>query len=231
MYPVAGRHGRRRNLKLKNRRKIKKLRIRIENNFKLEALDDLLFGFLLQKGGVAKYNVLTRALLLEDFAVMKVMLTAVVVGIIQILKTVDLSAQGNYSHAMMVYRQSAALFGLILCLVWANHCIVTRAFASSEPNKATHCNHHKENEKSQKKGCDQNGCCQPGLSSSPAGSLEALIVLDNSLPFPKTFFAEILTLRSSLKVEKINTNSTGPPGELADIISSLSVAQNAPPVC
>lgn len=40
----------------------------------------LIFGFLLQKGGVAKFHVLIGQLLLEDFTVIKVMLTAVVVG-------------------------------------------------------------------------------------------------------------------------------------------------------
>lgn len=40
----------------------------------------LVFGFLLQKGGVAKYHVLIGQLLLEDFTVLKVMLSAVVVG-------------------------------------------------------------------------------------------------------------------------------------------------------
>jgi hypothetical protein len=38
------------------------------------------FGFLLQKGGVAKYNVLIGQLLLQDFTVMKIMMTAVAVG-------------------------------------------------------------------------------------------------------------------------------------------------------
>ena len=42
----------------------------------------LLFGFLLQKGGVGKYNVLVGQLLLQDFTVAKVMLTAIVVGMI-----------------------------------------------------------------------------------------------------------------------------------------------------
>lgn len=42
----------------------------------------LAFGFLLQKGGVAKYNVLIGQLLLQDFTVVKIMLTAVVVGMI-----------------------------------------------------------------------------------------------------------------------------------------------------
>lgn len=42
------------------------------------------FGFLLQKGGVAKFEVLIGALLLTDFTVMKIMLTAIVVGMIGI---------------------------------------------------------------------------------------------------------------------------------------------------
>ena len=42
----------------------------------------LVFGFLLQKGGVGKFNVLIGQLLLQDFTVAKVMLTAIVVGMI-----------------------------------------------------------------------------------------------------------------------------------------------------
>lgn len=42
------------------------------------------FGFLLQKGGVAKYHILLGVLLLEDFTVVKVMLTAVIVGCVGI---------------------------------------------------------------------------------------------------------------------------------------------------
>ena len=40
----------------------------------------LAFGFLLQKGGVGKYNVLIGQLLLQDWTVVKIMLTAIVVG-------------------------------------------------------------------------------------------------------------------------------------------------------
>jgi uncharacterized protein len=40
----------------------------------------LLFGFLLQKGQVTRYSVIVRQFLLRDFTVLKVMLTAVVVG-------------------------------------------------------------------------------------------------------------------------------------------------------
>lgn len=48
----------------------------------LGLLFGLIFGFLLQKGGVAKYHILIGVLLLEDFTVVKVMLSAVVVGMV-----------------------------------------------------------------------------------------------------------------------------------------------------
>ncbi len=38
------------------------------------------FGFLLQRGGVTRYDVIIGQLMLEDFTVVKIMLTAVVVG-------------------------------------------------------------------------------------------------------------------------------------------------------
>ncbi|MDZ4850258.1 MAG: YeeE/YedE thiosulfate transporter family protein [Pirellulaceae bacterium] len=46
----------------------------------LGLLFGVLFGFLLQKGGVAKFHILIGVLLLEDFTVVKVMLTAIIVG-------------------------------------------------------------------------------------------------------------------------------------------------------
>jgi len=44
----------------------------------------LVFGFLLQKGGVAKYDILLGALLLTDATVIKVMLSAIIVGMVGI---------------------------------------------------------------------------------------------------------------------------------------------------
>lgn len=44
----------------------------------------IIFGFLLQKGGVAKFHVLIGVLLLRDFTVVKVMLSAILVGMIGI---------------------------------------------------------------------------------------------------------------------------------------------------
>jgi hypothetical protein len=44
----------------------------------------IVFGFLLQKGGVTKYDVIIGQLLLTDFTVLKIMLTAVITGMIGI---------------------------------------------------------------------------------------------------------------------------------------------------
>jgi uncharacterized protein len=46
----------------------------------LAVLFGLIFGFLLQKGGVAKYHVLMGVLLFQDFTVIKVMVSAIIVG-------------------------------------------------------------------------------------------------------------------------------------------------------
>jgi hypothetical protein len=48
------------------------------------AIFGLAFGFLLQKGGVGKFNILLGQLLLQDWTVVKVMLTAILVGMVGI---------------------------------------------------------------------------------------------------------------------------------------------------
>ena len=47
-------------------------------------LTGLIFGFLLQKGGITNYDVLVNQLLLKDFTVFKVILTAILTGMIGI---------------------------------------------------------------------------------------------------------------------------------------------------
>lgn len=49
-------------------------------NYLKASLFGLIFGFLLQKGGVTKYHILEGQLMLVDFTVMKVMLSAIIVG-------------------------------------------------------------------------------------------------------------------------------------------------------
>lgn len=50
----------------------------------LGAATGLVFGFLLQKGGVTRYNVIVNQFRFRDFTVLKTMLTAIVVGSIGI---------------------------------------------------------------------------------------------------------------------------------------------------
>jgi len=50
----------------------------------LGALTGFIFGFLLQKGGVTRFQVIAGQFLLKDFTVLKVMLTAIVVGAVGI---------------------------------------------------------------------------------------------------------------------------------------------------
>ena len=58
--------------------------IRTDNRLQilLGLASGIAFGFLLQKGGVTDYNVIIGQLLLTDFTVLKVMLSAVLVGMI-----------------------------------------------------------------------------------------------------------------------------------------------------
>ncbi len=51
----------------------------------LPAVFGVVFGFLLQRGGMGKYETLMGQLLLTDWAVVKVMLTAIVVGMAGVL--------------------------------------------------------------------------------------------------------------------------------------------------
>lgn len=67
----------------------------------LGLLFGLVFGFLLQKSGVARYEVLMGQLLLTDFTVIKVMLTAIVVGMVGVfalraLKLVELHVKPTH---------------------------------------------------------------------------------------------------------------------------------------
>lgn len=68
----------------------------------------VIFGFLLQKGGVAKYHILLGVLLLEDFTVVKVMLTAIIVGSIGIF---SLYAMGLVKLHIKPTRYAANILG------------------------------------------------------------------------------------------------------------------------
>ena len=85
----------------------------------LGLLFGIVFGFLLQKGGVAKYEVLMGQFLLTDFTVIKVMLTAITVGMLGIfslraLGLVELHVKPTHYAANIA---GGLLFGVGLGLV------------------------------------------------------------------------------------------------------------------
>lgn len=77
------------------------------------------FGFLLQKGGVGKYNVLLGQLLLQDFTVAKIMMTAITVGMLGVLTLhhfakVNLHLQPTRIGAQII---GGTLFGVGFALI------------------------------------------------------------------------------------------------------------------
>ena len=67
-----------------NRLEVFKIKTKNFNPKIIGLLTGLVFGWLLQKGGVTDYNVLINQLLLKDFTVFKIILTAVLTGMIGI---------------------------------------------------------------------------------------------------------------------------------------------------
>ncbi|TWT94848.1 putative inner membrane protein [Botrimarina colliarenosi] len=77
----------------------------------LGAVFGIAFGFLLQKGGVAKYHILMGVLLLEDFTVIKVMLSAIIVGMIGVF---SLHRMGLVQLHLKPTRYAANILGGLL---------------------------------------------------------------------------------------------------------------------
>jgi uncharacterized protein len=77
----------------------------------LGLLFGVVFGFLLQKGGVAKYEVLMGQFLLTDFTVIKVMVTAIIVGMLGIF---SLRALGLVELHVKPTRYAANIAGGLL---------------------------------------------------------------------------------------------------------------------
>ena len=63
---------------------LKKLHSQNRTQLFLGLIMGFFFGFLLQKGGVSKYDVIIGQLLLKDFTVIKIILSAIVVGMVGI---------------------------------------------------------------------------------------------------------------------------------------------------
>jgi hypothetical protein len=74
----------------------------------------ILFGFLLQKGGATRYNVIIGQLLLIDFTVVKIMLSAVVTGMIGVhfLKSIGFARLHPKPGSLGISLVGALFFGI-----------------------------------------------------------------------------------------------------------------------
>lgn len=100
----------------------------------LGTLFGVIFGYLLQKGGVAKFEILVGLLLLRDFTVIKVMLSAVIVGMAGIL---TMHAMGLVELHLKPTRYGANVIGGLIFgagFALAGYCPGTQAAALGQGN-------------------------------------------------------------------------------------------------
>ena len=95
----------------------------------------ILFGFFLQKGQVTKYQVIVGQFLLRDFTVLKVMLTAIVVGGIGVytLKSMGLVALHVKPAMMVAVPVGGLVFGVGMVLL--GYCPGTGVAAAAEGHR------------------------------------------------------------------------------------------------
>jgi uncharacterized membrane protein YedE/YeeE len=87
--------------------------------FEVESFTDLVlglltgiaFGFLLQKGGVAKYQTILGQLLLKDWTTFKIMITAILIGAMGVYFLIE---RGAASLDIWPFQPAAMLIGAIL---------------------------------------------------------------------------------------------------------------------
>lgn len=102
----------------------------------LGAITGLVFGFLLQKGGVTRYNVIVKQFLFRDFTVLKTMLTAIIVGAIGIYAMLALGMiEGLHvkTAALMMNILGGAIFGVGMVLL--GYCPGTAVAAAGQGSR------------------------------------------------------------------------------------------------
>lgn len=98
----------------------------------LGLLTGILFGFLLQKGRVAKYHVILGQLLLKDWTVVKIMATAVIVGSLGVYGLVETGMASLHVKPALLggVLSGAVLFGIGMAVL--GYCPGTSVAACGE---------------------------------------------------------------------------------------------------
>ncbi len=94
----------------------------------------IIFGFLLQKGGVTHYNVIIGQLVLEDFTVLKIIMTAIITGMfgVYFLKDRNLIKLKPKNASLSSSIVGGLIFGVGFALV--GYCPGTIAGAAGQGN-------------------------------------------------------------------------------------------------
>jgi uncharacterized membrane protein YedE/YeeE len=156
----------------------------------LGLISGMIFGFLLQKGRVSKYEVIVKQFLLKDFTVMKIMLTAILVGGAGIAAFHGLGwANLHIKPALLgAILAGGAVFGLGMTLL--GFCPGTGLAAAAEGNRhalwgllgmlagtAVYAELHATLAGGLLKAWDLGKATWPKLTGLPAGAWIALLVL------------------------------------------------------
>ena len=127
---------------------------------------------------------------------------------------------------------------MLMSLVWfatANHCFMSAAFSEPLQKKKSNASHRccgkEEKEKtpiSPHKGCDKAACCQPVIQ---ADSGTTIVAPGENFIVPVFPSAALTALfPPELDLFLAEHHCIGPPDTFLSLLTSLSVAQNAPPL-
>ena len=92
----------------------------------------IIFGFLLQRGGATRYNVIIGQLMLQDFTVVKIIVTAIITGMIGIYFLLDwgLVELSPKNHSLRQVIPGGLIFGVGFALL--GYCPGTIAGAAGQ---------------------------------------------------------------------------------------------------
>jgi len=110
-----------------------KLHARKGTQLVIALLGGICFGFLLQRGGVTRYEVFMGQLLLTDFTVFKIMLTAVITGMVgvHLLRSLGLAQLHPKPGSLGSSVIGGLIFGVGFAIVGYCPCTVAGAVAQA----------------------------------------------------------------------------------------------------
>ncbi len=129
---------------------------------------------------------------------------------------------------LLGFKQFLSCFLILSLMIWANHCILSDAFAAVREVSSNQAPcHGQSKDRSHHTKCEENSCCQPLLKSDVSAKVSLEInLINNFFKDENTFFVREYCNFSNLNLIK---STTCPPKYSDRFIKSLSSAPQAPP--